>query len=232
MPPLSGRLIVALDAPSVQQARALVATLGDSCNFYKIGLSLLFTGGAEFARELSSQGKRVFLDAKLFDISATVERAVTNIAMLGANFLTVHSYPKAIKAAVKARGTNPLKILAVTLLTDMDDSDLKAIGYGKSAKEAVLARARLAMEAGADGVIASGEEAGALRAMAPGGFLIVTPGIRRAGDEAGDQRRIVTPQAAIRAGADHIVVGRPIVEAENPKAEAEAILAEIESAAR
>ena len=232
MIPFSQRLIVALDVPSVHQARALVETLGDSCNFYKIGLQLLFTGGSEFARELADEGKRVFIDAKLLDISATVERAVVNIATLGASFLTVHSYPKAIKAAAKARGTNPLKILAVTVLTDMDDSDLKAIGYGQSAKEAVLMRAKIAMDSGADGVIASGEEAASIRAIAREGFLIVTPGIRRAADAAGGQKRIVTPAQAIKAGADHIVVGRPIVEAAGPAAEARAILAEIESALR
>jgi len=224
------RLIVALDVENVAEAEALVARLGETVSFYKIGLQLQYAGGIEFARTLRARGKKVFLDAKLLDIGTTVEKATANIAKLGPNFLTVHAYPKAIRAAVKARGNSPMKILAVTVLTDMDDGDLAALGIAGTARDTVLARARDAIAAGADGVVASGADAHAIRAIAPKGLLIVIPAIRRAGDAANDQARVTTPADAIRAGADHIVVGRPINAAADPKREAEAIVAEIADA--
>lgn len=229
--PATDRLIVALDVPAVTDARRLVATLGDSVSFYKIGLELVFSGGLELARDLKADGKRVFLDIKLLDIGNTVERAVANVAKLGLDFLTIHGTDlKTMRAAVAGRGSSGLKILPVTVLTSLDGEDLKQQGIGMSPAELVLHRARLAREAGCDGVIASGQEAAAVRAATGSGFLIVTPGIRLPGGAAGDQTRITTPGDAVRSGADHIVVGRPITAASDPRAAALEFAAAIRAA--
>lgn len=216
------RLIVALDMPTVEEARRLIATLDDTVTFYKVGLELLFAGGLELARDLRHQGKRVFLDMKLLDIGNTVERAVANATELGVNFLTVHGHDlKTLRAAVSGRGHSPMKLLAVTVLTSLNADDLKQQGSSMAPADLVLHRARLAHEAGFDGVIASGQEAARIREAVGSGFLIVTPGIRLTGSATDDQERIMTPAHAIAAGADHIVVGRPITQGDDPKAAAE-----------
>ncbi len=220
------RLIVALDLPTVDEARSLVRTLGDEISFYKIGLELILSGtpgdsGLGLVSELVDNGKRVFLDAKLLDISNTVERSVARVAELGATFLTVHGHDRqTLRAAVTGRGDSQLKLLAVTVLTNLTGSDLSEQGIAMSPADLVLHRAKLAKEAGFDGVIASGQEAAAVRTATKAGFLIVTPGIRLPGSSAGDQQRIMTPQHAIAAGANHIVVGRPINAASDPRAAA------------
>lgn len=223
------RLILALDVPTVDEARMLVRRLGDAVTFYKIGMQLQFApGGLEFARELIDGDKRVFLDAKLYDIGETVRLAVENIARLGIDFLTIHANAPTLRAAAEGRGDSELRILAVTVLTSMSSDDIADLGFGgMSVEELVLKRARQVVEAGVDGVIASAAEAGAIRRQAGDQLAIVTPGIRRAGDAVGDQKRVVTPAEAIRAGADHLVVGRPVTRAADPRREAEAIQAEI-----
>lgn len=221
------RLIVALDLSSVAQAEKLVADLGEAVSFYKIGYQLGFNGGLDFARDLVRARKQVFIDLKLHDIGNTVGRGVETIAKLGATFLTVHAYPQTMKAARQAaRGTN-LKILAVTVLTSYDDSDLDAAGYKFSVRDLVARRAEQAQDAGIDGLVCSAEEAAHLRGIVGNDLVLVTPGIRPAGAAQDDQKRIMTPTAAITAGADYLVVGRPIVEAPDPKAAAETITAEI-----
>ena len=218
---LRDRLIVALDTPTVTEARTLVTALGDSVSFYKIGLELIMNGGFDLARGLIGDGKRVFLDMKLLDISNTVEKATANAAALGVTFLTVHGTDaKTLAAAVKGRGKSPLKLLAVTVLTSLTRDDLAEQGIAKSPAEMVLHRAGLAKTAGFDGVIASGEEAAPLRRAVPDDFLIVTPGIRLAGGVVGDQARVTTPAKAMADGADYLVVGRPITQAKDPKAAA------------
>jgi orotidine-5'-phosphate decarboxylase len=222
------RLIVALDVPSVDEARALVDTLGDSVGVYKIGLELLFSGGFQLARDLIAQGARVFIDAKLLDIEATVERATAAIARTGAHFLTVHAMDrKTLEAAVRGRGTSGMKLLGVTVLTNLGSADLVQQGIDQTAPELVLRRATLAQDSGFDGVIASAQEAAAIRKKAGAGFLIVTPGIRPKGLEANDQARTMTPAEAIAAGADYLVIGRPITRAADPRAVAQAIAGEI-----
>jgi orotidine-5'-phosphate decarboxylase len=228
--PPKDRLIVALDVPSVAEAEAMVGRLGDSVAFYKVGLQLVFAGGIDFARALARSGKKVFLDVKLLDIDNTVEGAVANIAAMGMSFVTIHAYPKAMRAAVKARGAAPLKLLGVTVLTSLDEADLAAAGYAGTVAALVAARAADAKAAGMDGVVASPAEAAALRKIVGPGVAIVTPGIRPSGADAGDQKRIATPAAAIAAGADYLVVGRPIIAASDPKKVAEAIQAEIAAA--
>jgi orotidine-5'-phosphate decarboxylase len=222
------RLVVALDVPSVEEARALVAKLGDSVSVYKIGLELLFSGGFALAQELASHGHAVFVDAKLLDIEATVERATAAIARMGVAFLTVHALDKkTLEAAMRGRSESPLKLLGVTVLTNLAASDLVAQGIDHPMQELVLHRANLAREAGFDGVIASGHEAAAIRRASGPDFLIVTPGVRPQGAPAQDQARAVTPAMAIKAGADYLVVGRPITRAPDPRAAAEAITTEI-----
>lgn len=218
------RLYVALDLPTIEQARALVARLGDSVKSYKIGLQLLPLGGTEFGKELIAQGKNVFFDFKLHDIGATVEKATRSIAPMGAELLTVHATPDVMAAAVKGRGTSDLKIMAVTVLTSLDDAALLEMGFFMNAEELVLHRVRQAMKAGVDGVISSPLEAEKIRAIAPKSFLIVTPGVRMPGGDKGDQKRVATPHSALNNGASHIVVGRPITQASDPKAAALAIL--------
>jgi orotidine-5'-phosphate decarboxylase len=225
------KLIVALDLPSYDEARALVDRLGDTISFYKIGLELLFSDGLSLARELKRDGKRVFLDLKFLDIGNTMQRAVASAANLGVDFITIHGHDtKSLKAAVRGRANSNLKLLAVTVLTSLDQSDLDEQGIAATPGELVLSRARLAQNAGIDGVIASGQEAAAVRAKAGPEFLIVTPGIRLPGGETGDQARITTPEEALRDGADHLVVGRPINAAKDPKAAAEAFLSRISEA--
>jgi orotidine-5'-phosphate decarboxylase len=225
------RLIVALDVPSVDEARALVDKLGDSVGVYKIGLELLFSGGFALAEELAGHGHAVFVDAKLLDIEATIERATAAVARMGVTFLTVHALDrKTLEAAVRGRGDSPLKLLGVTVLTNLSASDLAQQGIDHPLQEVVLHRAKLAKEAGFDGVIASGHEAASIRKTSSADFLIVTPGVRPQGAPAQDQARAVTPVRAIAAGADYLVVGRPITRADNPRAAAEAIVAEIAAA--
>ena len=226
----SDRLIVALDLPSVAAAEAMIARLGEAVNFYKIGYQLGFAGGLPLVRRLADQGKKVFVDLKLHDIGNTVGRGVESVAALGATFLTVHAYPQTMKAAVEARAGSDLKILAVTVLTSYDDGDLHAAGYRLSVSDLVEARAQQAQVLGVDGLVSSPEEAAALRKIVGHQMRLVTPGIRPAGSAAGDQKRIMTPSRAIAAGADYLVVGRPIVEASDPKAAADAIQAEIAQA--
>lgn len=223
------RLIVGLDVPHAPAALDLVERLGSRAVFYKIGLGMLTTGGLAVANELKGMGKRVFLDLKLFDIPATIEAATRGLAAFGLDFLTVHGDPHVVRAAVAGRGRSETRILAVTILTSLDRADLDASLIVPGAIEALVTeRAARAFAAGADGVIASAQEAAAIRAL-PGaaGKLIVTPGIRPEGSAATDQKRIATPAQAIRAGADHIVVGRPIIAAPDPAAAAAAILAEL-----
>ena len=228
--PSDDRLIVALDVPNIVQALELVGKLGDTVGFYKIGLGMLTGGGLALANELKhEQGKRIFLDMKFFDIGATVEAAVRGIAQYDLDFLTVHGDPQVVRAAGEGRKGRPTKILAVTVLTSLDRADLDAnmIVPGGVAEIAVERAAR-ALAAGADGVISSPQEAAAIRALPEAkGKLIVTPGVRPAGAGAGDQKRTATPAQAVRSGVDHIVVGRPIWQAADPRAAALAINAEL-----
>lgn len=225
------RLIVALDVPSVEEAKALIQALGDSVGVYKIGLELLFSGGFELAHELARAGRSVFVDAKLLDIEATVERATASIARTGAQFLTVHALDrKTLDAAVRGRGDSALKLLGVTVLTNLSASDLIEHCIDHPLPELVMHRALLAKQAGFDGVIASGHEAASIRKALGCDFLIVTPGVRPRGSDTQDQARAVSPQTAIDAGADYLVVGRPITRAPDPRAAAEAIVGEIASA--
>jgi orotidine-5'-phosphate decarboxylase len=220
------RLIVALDVSSVEAAQALVARLGDAVSFYKIGYQLAFAGGLAYAHTLSAAGKQVFLDLKLHDIANTVAHGVKSLAPLGATFVTVHAYPQTMKAAVEARAGG-LRILAVTVLTSYDDSDLAAAGYDRTVRTLAAKRAAQALEIGVDGLVCSAQEAANLRSIVGPRMVLVTPGIRPAGADGGDQKRIMTPSAAIAAGADYLVVGRPIIAAADPKAAAQAIVAEI-----
>jgi len=224
------RLIVAIDVPNVVQGLALADRIGDAASFYKIGLGMLTGGGFALANELKHErGKRVFLDMKLFDIGATIEAAVRGIADHGLDFLTVHGDPQVVRAAAQGRAGSDLKILAVTVLTSLDRADLDAnLIRAGSVAEIALERAARALEAGADGVIASPHEAAAIRALPQArGKLIVTPGVRPAGADKGDQKRVATPAQAIADGADHIVVGRPVWQAADPRAAARAILSEL-----
>ncbi|HEX5509593.1 MAG TPA: orotidine-5'-phosphate decarboxylase [Pseudolabrys sp.] len=225
------RLIVALDLSSVQAAEAMVARLGDAVSFYKIGYQLAYAGGLPFAQKLIGAGKKVFLDLKLHDIGNTVQKGVESAAKMGATFLTVHAYPQTMKAAVEGKRGSALKLLAVTVLTSYDDNDLQDAGYRLKVSELAAMRAQQARDIGVDGLVCSPEEAANLRAIAGDKMVLVTPGIRPAGSAAGDQKRIMTPAKAIAAGADYLVVGRPIVEAADPKAAAESIVAEINGGA-
>ncbi|GHC17752.1 MULTISPECIES: orotidine-5'-phosphate decarboxylase [Gemmobacter] len=224
------RLIVALDVPNVVQGLALADRLGDAVSFYKVGLGMLTGGGFALANELKQErGKRVFLDMKLFDIGATVEAAVRGIAQYDLDFLTVHGDPQVVRAAAEGRRGSNTKILAVTVLTSLDRADLDAnLIVPGDIHEITLERAARALEAGADGVIASPQEAAMIRALPQAaGRLIVTPGVRPAGAALGDQKRVATPAQAIGDGADHIVVGRPVWQADDPAAAARAVIAEL-----
>lgn len=226
------KLIIGLDVPSVDEARAVVDRIGDAGSFYKIGYQLAYAGGFEFVRELIENGKKVFLDLKLHDIGNTVEEGVRSVARLGATFLTVHAYPQTMRAAMTGRSGSSLKILAVTVLTSYDEQDLADAGYapGITPAELVARRAAQARDIGIDGIVCAATEAEPVRAIVGPDRLIVTPGIRPAGAEAGDQKRILTPAEGIRLGVDHLVVARPIIKAADPRAAAQAIVAEIAGA--
>jgi len=226
------RLILALDVPNAIAGLELATALGDTVNFYKIGLGMLTGGGLALANELKQEhGKQIFLDMKLFDIGATVEAAVRGLAQFDLDFLTVHGDPFVVRAAKEGAANSDMKILAVTILTSLDRADLDAaLITAGDIPELVATRAARAFEAGADGVISSPQEAALIRALPQAADkLIVTPGVRPAGADLGDQKRIMTPAQAITQGADHVVVGRPIWQAPNPKAAAQAILSEISS---
>lgn len=224
------RLIVALDVPTVGEAKQIIDELGDSVSFYKIGFQLVLAGGLELAKDLKAQGKKVFLDMKLLDIDATVEKAVANVVTLDLDMLTLHAYPKAMRAGVKAANQSNLCLLGVTVLTSMDDGDLEDAGYANTAQDLVFARAADAKEAGMGGIVCSAQEAELIRPIVGPDLAIVTPGIRPAGAEHGDQKRVMTPAMAIAAGASHLVVGRPIVGADDRKKAAKEIVAEITAA--
>ena len=224
------RLIVGLDVPTVREAETIVATLGDDILFYKIGYQLAFAGGLEFARELAQGGKKIFLDMKLLDIDNTVASGVENIAKMGMSMLTLHAYPKAMRAAVKAAEGSGLCLLGVTVLTSMDEQDLVDAGYEYDPHTLVLKRAEQARIAGMGGIVCSAEEASAVRKVIGPDMALVTPGIRPAGADKGDQKRVMTPADARKAGSSHLVVARPIVKAEDPRAAARAILAEMATA--
>lgn len=227
----SGKLIVALDMPDSRKALAVVEMLSGDARLYKVGHELIYSDGLIFARALADAGMGIFLDAKLLDIPNTVERATANIDKLGMTFVTVHGTDrKTLDAAVRGRGAGKMKLLAITVLTSIEQADLADQGLAISVPELVLKRARMAKDAGFDGVVASPREAAAIRAELGSDFLIVTPGIRPSGAQAGDQQRTATPGDAIAAGADYIVVGRPITEAVDPKAAVASIVAEIEAA--
>ncbi|SMC78675.1 orotidine-5'-phosphate decarboxylase [Primorskyibacter flagellatus] len=224
------RLIVALDVPNALMGLELAKTLGDTVSFYKIGLGMLTGGGLALANELKQEhGKRIFLDMKLFDIGATVEAAVRGLSQFDLDFLTVHGDPHVVRAAREGAAGSDMKILAVTILTSLDRADLDAsLIRAGDMSDLVAERAGRAFEAGADGVISSPHEAAVVRALPEAsGRLIVTPGVRPTGTDKGDQKRIATPRSAIDAGADHIVVGRPVWQAEDPAKSARKIVAEL-----
>ncbi len=221
------RCYVALDLPSVAEADAMVETLGDAVDSYKIGLQLLPIGGVELGQRLKARGKNVFYDFKFHDIGATVEKAARSVAGLKADLLTVHARPDVMRSAAKGRGERALKILGVTVLTSLDRQALIDIGYHETAESLVMRRVEQALEAGIDGVVSSPLEAAAIRAVVPDGFLVVTPGVRPKGADAGDQKRIATPSSALQSGASHLVIGRPITQAADPRAAALAIAKEM-----
>lgn len=213
---LRERVIIALDLPDVPAAQAMVDRLGDQGRFYKIGYELAFVGGIDLAKALIAAGKHVFLDLKLHDIPNTIEKGVSQIAGLGARFLTVHAYPQTMRAAAKGAAGSSLTVLGVSVLTSMDDADLVEAGYARPVAEMVPLRARQVMAAGIGGLVCSATDIGVVRAAVGPDLLLVTPGIRPAGDAVGDQKRIMTPRDAIRAGADHLVIGRPITASADP----------------
>lgn len=221
------RLIVALDLGDVAAAEALVERIGDAATFYKIGYRLAYAGGLGLVPKLAARGLKVFLDLKLHDIGNTVEEGVRSIAGLGATFLTIHAYPQTMRAAVRGRGADGLKILAVTVLTSYDEADAREAGYALGVRDLVASRSAQAREAGIDGIVCSAEEAEAVRGIVGPDRLIVTPGIRPAGSDLGDQKRVMTPGQARAAGIDHIVVGRPITGAADPAEVARRIVAEM-----
>lgn len=224
------RLIVGLDVPTLTEAEKAVCELEGTVSFYKIGYQLAFAGGLDFARELVSGGTKVFLDMKLLDIDNTVAKGVENIVRMGVSMLTLHAYPKTMKAAVDAAKGSDLCLLAVTVLTSMDEQDMIDAGYEYDPHTLVLRRSEQALHAGMGGIVCSAEEAEAVRRIVGPDMAVVTPGIRPAGSDHGDQKRVVTPAQAIRNGSSHLVVGRPIVKAADRRAAAEAILAEMCSA--
>lgn len=224
------RLIVPLDVASLAEAEEIVQQLGETTRFYKIGYQLGYAGGFELARRLIGEGKDVFMDLKLLDIDNTIEKGVVSISQLGAKFLTIHAYPKAMRAAVKGRGESALQLLGVTVLTSMDDEDLHEAGYQMTAKDLVAHRAADARVAGMSGIVCSAQEAAAMRAIVGPDMAIVTPGIRPEGSDIGDQKRVMTPSRAIAAGADYLVVGRPVLTADKPADMARQITDDIEKA--
>jgi len=227
---MNGSLIVGLDLPTVAEAEKAVRELDGVVDFYKIGYRLVFGGGLEFARDLAAEGKKVFLDMKLLDIDNTVAEGVENIARMGMSMLTLHAYPKAMRAAVAAAKGSDLCLLGVTVLTSMDADDVREAGYADDPATLVRKRAAQAREAGMGGIVCSAAEAAAVREILGGDMAIVTPGIRPAGAEKGDQKRVMTPADALRAGATHLVVARPIIGAPDRRAAAQAILDEMQAA--
>ena len=226
-----GRLIVALDFPSVAEARQMVAAIGDAACFYKVGLELVMRGGLELVHELKSGGRKVFLDMKFLDIGNQVENAVAGVAEIGVDLVTTHGVDtKTVSAAARGRGRSNTRVLAVTVMTNLGTEDLREQRINAEPAELVLERAKLSIAAGADGVVASGQEAGPVRTAIGPGKLIVTPGIRLPSDSADDQVRVATPASAIAAGADYLVVGRPITRAPDPNAAAQQFVAEIAKA--
>ena len=229
-PSPKNRLIVPLDVPSLSDARDVVADLGDAVSFYKVGFQILYAGGFDLISELKDAGKQVFIDLKLLDIDNTVKSGVESLAALGGTFLTIHAYPHAMRAAVEGRGSSDLKLLAVTVMTNLDDALLQEAGYKENARDLVIQRAVQAHKIGIEGVICSAAEASAIRAAVGPDLLLVTPGIRPANTAIDDQKRIMTPRMAIENGSDYLVVGRPILKAEDRRAAASAIIEEIEAA--
>jgi orotidine-5'-phosphate decarboxylase len=223
-------VIIALDFDSADQASMLVSALGDSAVFYKVGMELFAAAGMDYVRFLVDQGKRVFLDMKYYDIGETVRRAVAVAARSGASFLTVHAVGQVIRAAVQGRGDSPMKLLAVTVLTSLDQRDLEEMGHSQPVSELVATRVRQAIAAGIDGLVASPLEAANIRAIAGPGAILVTPGVRSAGAARGDQKRVATPAEAIAAGANYIVVGRQVTRAADPKAALHSIREELSGA--
>jgi orotidine-5'-phosphate decarboxylase len=224
------RLIIPLDFPTVDEARKVVDLLGDSISFYKVGLELFATGGMDLARDLKAQGKQVFLDWKLHDIGATVQKAAAVLADTGGDFLTVHGEPQVMEAAVRGKGRSSLKILAVTVLTSLSEQDLIEMGFSESPRSLVERRIHQALAAGCDGVIASPHEAALARSIGGKDFLVVTPGVRPDWSAKNDQARVATPAEALAAGASHIVCGRPITAANDPKAAVQRIIMEMAGA--
>jgi orotidine-5'-phosphate decarboxylase len=220
------RIIIALDVETAGQAREIVRSLGDSVGFYKVGMELYAASGMELVRELLGEGKQVFLDMKFHDIAETVKRAVAQVAKSGVNLLTVHASGPVMRAAVEGRGNSPLKLLAVTVLTNMNQSDLVEDGYTCSVQELVALRVKNAIAAGVDGIVCSPLEVASVRKIAGPDFILVTPGVRSAGSGAGDQKRVATPAEAIAGGADYLVIGRQVTRAADPKAEVARILEE------
>lgn len=224
------RLILALDVPSAEEADRLMRRVEGTVRFVKIGLELYTAAGPDIVKRALDRGNRVFLDLKFLDIDETVRRATARVAELGVEFLTIHANRKALNAAIEGRGERPLKLLAVTVLTNFDSADLRDMGIQWSVADLVTARAKLAAELGCDGVVASGEEPATIRRNVGPKLLIVTPGIRPAGKGLDDHARPTTPTQSIKAGSDYLVVGRPIRDAEEPKDAAQVILAEMQAA--
>lgn len=224
------RVIVALDVPDIAAARAVVGTLGDRASFFKVGYELAFVGGLAFAQDLAKGGKKVFLDLKLHDIPNTIEKGVGQIARMGMTFLTVHAYPQTLHAASKGAAGSGLGILGVSVMTSMDDADLARAGYGLGVQDLIARRARQIEEAGCAGIICSATDIATVRGAVGQALKVVTPGIRPAGSAMGDQKRVMTPGEAMRAGVDHMVIGRPISAASDAAGAMDAILAEIQSA--
>ncbi|MGO9006923.1 MAG: orotidine-5'-phosphate decarboxylase [Beijerinckiaceae bacterium] len=229
-PSAAERLIVALDFADPHEAADLIVRIGPGPSFFKIGMELAYGGGLDLAESLVQQGKQVFLDLKLHDIPNSVTRATRQVARLGVRFLTIHAYPQTIAAAKAGAAGSGLQLLGVTVLTSYDEQDLAAAGYGLGLRDLVARRGQQVKEAGIDGLVLSAEEVGAARRELGPDMILVTPGIRPAGSEKGDQKRVKTPYEAIAAGADYLVVGRPIIEAANPRGTAQAIIAEISAA--
>lgn len=225
--PEKNPLIIALDVATPEEAEHLVSRLGDAVSFYKVGMELYAAAGMEFVKALLGAGKQVFLDLKFYDIGETVKRATAQVAATGVTFLTVHGSAAVMRAAVEGRGEQPLRLLAVTVLTSFDEADLADLGYPCAVRDLVALRVRKAREAGIDGVVASAMEAPLVRAIGGPDLLIVTPGVRSPGAAQGDQKRVATPAEAIRAGANYLVIGRQVTRASDPRAEVARILAEI-----
>src|SRR5580704_18557450 len=225
-------IIIALDVPSADEARSLVREIADAASFYKVGLELYAAAGPDFARELKAEGHRVFLDLKLHDIGETVRRAVAQVTKIGPDFLTVHATDQVMRAAVEGRGQSPLKLLGVGVLTSLDDSDLEKDGYSRSLTDLVELRARNAMAAGMDGIVCSPREVSRVRAITGGKMILLNPGVRSAGSDTGDQKRVATPAEAVAAGADYIVIGRQVTRSGDPRGETLRVLEEIGAVAK